>query len=623
MAIPNIEGTFRDFELHTVAGVNKAFTIMGNYVFTNPYEVLPYFIRIYEAAEALNYENGAWEGVYYLALLGFLTNNTEMYRIFSTRLEGVSLTQSGAKPWWYMLQAAIAREKGEPNETRELYRITYELAEEQGLALLEARARFNYAATFDSGKEKTPRLEALKGIKLDNLEDQLPGLAAHMYMQTAQALSNAAMHKQALAYIDSSIKLAQQALSPHGIAQCLIEKGLILIGAGQNDEAIAAFNVVHDVVEDGDLISLIPAGVNLTELYRVINNREKAWQILLQTEELIGTNEEFKYPKMVLESIKGALLAEEGKLDAAQPIVENTIPYLIEQHRLQELAAAYDTLCNIFKQRKDYQSALQTMEKIRAVEKEMAEERQAEQVADIEITNRMQEAEAERRRAEELRIEKERSENLLLNILPEEVAEELKQSGSAKAKLFNDVTVLFTDFKSFTIVSERLTPEELVNELHACFSGFDNIIDQYGLEKIKTVGDAYLAVSGLPVANKNHAANMVEAALAIRNFMIDRRKQLGNKTFEIRIGLHSGSVVAGIVGVKKFAYDIWGDTVNTAARMEQNGEAGKVNVSEATYDLVKHKFATEYRGELEAKNKGKLRMYFVEPKTTAHWEAFT
>ncbi|MBS1538745.1 MAG: tetratricopeptide repeat protein, partial [Bacteroidetes bacterium] len=208
--------------------------------------------------------------------------------------------------------------------------------------------------------------------------------------------------------------------------------------------------------------------------------------------------------------------------------------------------------------------------------------------------------------------EKQRSDSLLLNILPAEVAEELKNKGTADAKHFDNVTVLFTDFKAFTTVSEQLSPQELVDELHACFKAFDEICGKYNIEKIKTIGDAYLAVCGLPLANENHAENVVNAAQEIREFMEKRRQNLGEKTFEIRIGINSGSVVAGIVGVKKFAYDIWGDTVNTAARMEQNSEAGKINISETTYALVNKKFTCEYRGEIDAKNKGKLKMYFVE-----------
>jgi len=210
-----------------------------------------------------------------------------------------------------------------------------------------------------------------------------------------------------------------------------------------------------------------------------------------------------------------------------------------------------------------------------------------------------------------LSLEKQRSEALLLNILPFEVAEELKNKGTADAKHFDNVTVLFTDFVNFTQVSERMSPVLLVGELDTCFKAFDDIISKYSVEKIKTIGDAYLAVCGLPAADPEHAENAVRAAIEINAFIQDRIAKLGDSTFDIRIGIHSGSVVAGIVGAKKFAYDIWGDTVNTAARMEQNSKPGKINISATTYELVKDKFTCEYRGEIEAKGKGQLKMYYV------------
>lgn len=209
----------------------------------------------------------------------------------------------------------------------------------------------------------------------------------------------------------------------------------------------------------------------------------------------------------------------------------------------------------------------------------------------------------------ELMLEKKKSDDLLLNILPSEVAEELKLKGSSEARYFTDVTVLFTDFVNFTKVSEQLSPQELVSEIHDYFRVFDEIISSFGLEKIKTIGDAYLAVCGLPEPNENHAINAVKAAIAIRDYIAQKKEEGG--LFEIRIGLNSGPVVAGIVGVKKFAYDIWGDTVNTAARMEQNSEAGKINISGSTYELVKTDFECTNRGKIDAKNKGMIDMYFV------------
>ncbi len=212
----------------------------------------------------------------------------------------------------------------------------------------------------------------------------------------------------------------------------------------------------------------------------------------------------------------------------------------------------------------------------------------------------------------QLSVEKQRSEDLLLNILPAEVADELKNKGTAAARYFDNVTVMFTDFVNFTQAGERMSPQELIDELHTCFKTFDELITKYNIEKIKTIGDAYLAVSGLPIADAKHAENIVRCAIEINTFMRNRQQQLGDKTFEVRIGIHSGSVVAGIVGVKKFAYDIWGDTVNTAARIEENSASGKINISQTTYELVKDKFACTYRGNIVAKNKGELSMYFVE-----------
>ena len=211
--------------------------------------------------------------------------------------------------------------------------------------------------------------------------------------------------------------------------------------------------------------------------------------------------------------------------------------------------------------------------------------------------------------------EKKKSDELLLNILPAETAEELKQKGFAEARQIDEVTVLFTDFKGFTQLSERLTPKELVGEINECFSAFDHIMGKYGVEKIKTIGDSYMAAGGLPTINTTHAFDVVNAALAIQQFMHAHKAQKeseGKLYFEIRIGVHSGPLVAGIVGVKKFAYDIWGDTVNTASRMESSSEIGQVNISESTYEIVKDQFVCTHRGKIQAKGKGELDMYFVE-----------
>lgn len=210
--------------------------------------------------------------------------------------------------------------------------------------------------------------------------------------------------------------------------------------------------------------------------------------------------------------------------------------------------------------------------------------------------------------------EKEKSEGLLLNILPIAIAEELKLNGTSKPKLYDEVSVGFTDFSGFTMISEKLTPEMLVEKLDEIFYAFDLIIERHGLQRIKTIGDAYMFAAGVPEPLDDHAVRIVEAAIEMRDYIEQYNRELprNDPKWNIRIGVNTGPIVAGVIGIKKFAYDIWGDAVNLAARMESSGEVAKVNVSGSTYELIKGNFATEHRGKIAAKNKGEVDMYFVE-----------
>jgi class 3 adenylate cyclase len=216
---------------------------------------------------------------------------------------------------------------------------------------------------------------------------------------------------------------------------------------------------------------------------------------------------------------------------------------------------------------------------------------------------------------QKLREEKKRSDSLLLNILPEEIANELKQFGKSYARKHEEVTILFADIKGFSSIAENLSADELVTQLDECFRAFDKIVEKHGLEKIKTVGDAYVCACGLPKPVADHAVKTVGAALDMIEFIkgFGMTKKIQNlPAFEFRVGIHTGPVVTGVVGLKKFTYDIWGDAVNMAARMEQHGEAGRINVSGTTYQFIKDKFKCIHRGKIEAKNKGEVDMYFVE-----------
>lgn len=218
---------------------------------------------------------------------------------------------------------------------------------------------------------------------------------------------------------------------------------------------------------------------------------------------------------------------------------------------------------------------------------------------------------AERKKNEDLH---QQSEKLLLNILPGAIAEELKVSGKAEPQLYESATVLFTDFVGFTGIAEKLSPKELVGELDRCFSYFDSVAEKYGLEKLKTIGDSYMAAGGIPVANTTHPFDCALAALEIQSFMSQMREIKVNQNlpyWELRLGMHTGPLVAGVVGDKKFAYDVWGDTVNTASRLESSGEAGEINISRQLFEQIKFLFDCEFRGKVHAKNKGEIEMYFL------------
>lgn len=207
--------------------------------------------------------------------------------------------------------------------------------------------------------------------------------------------------------------------------------------------------------------------------------------------------------------------------------------------------------------------------------------------------------------------EKRKSEELLLNIFPKQVADELKISGIATAKRYEQVTILFTDFQDFTSLASSISPTKLMEELNDIYSHFDDIMEGFRIEKIVTIGDAYFAACGVPEDNNDHAFQCIEAVKKMFAYLHARNK-VNEIQWVMRAGIHTGPVIAGVVGKKKYSYDLFGDTVNTASRMQSHGEVGKINISETTYALVREKYICHPRGQIPAKGKGELNMYFVE-----------
>lgn len=367
---------------------------------------------------------------------------------------------------------------------------------------------------------------------------------------------------------------------------------------------------------------------NIGNEYKLLNNIDKSLEYYRRTIEIA---EEIKNKKLYMLSSTNIaeLNIQLGRYERATARLSKALKVAKEVGAKEQLMTIYKQYSVLYEKQEKWKNFSKYFKKYHELEKELKSEELQKKAAQYELQKEIElkdkEAEIERLKNVELKkaydeievrnklieMEKIKSEKLLLNILPREVADELKEKGTTKARHYDNVTVMFTDFKDFTKLTERLSPQELVDELHNCFIAFDLIMDRYKLEKIKVIGDAYMAVSGLPVPDDQHAEKMIRAAIEISEFIKKRRLNLGDKTFEIRIGIHSGSVVAGVVGMKKFTYDIWGDTVNIAARVEQHCEPGKINISANTYELIKNKFNCTYRGKINVKNKGQVEMYYV------------
>lgn len=468
---------------------------------------------------------------------------------------------------------------------------------------------------------------------------------------------------KALDYFKRSLAIDEELDNPLGIATTLSNIGSVYFDQHKYDEAREKFEKSMAISQEiGDDEGVAYCLNSLGLLYKELGNLPKAIQLINQCLEISNQIENLNLSCAALRNLAN-IYAEQKQPQKAVAACLKSLEIAREIGSIMEQKLACECLYNNYKEMGKGVEALEYHELMLLLTDSLGKEntsRQLQQmefqkamlqdsIANAEEKRKIQEAHDEeirkknntrriaymaggvllliaaglysrlryvRKSKAALQIEKDRSENLLLNILPEEIAQELKEKGEASARDYDAVSIMFTDFKGFTETSAKLSAGELVNEINHCFRGFDQIIEKYGIEKIKTIGDAYMAAGGLPVPSENSIKNTVLAALEMQQFIADRKKQneiAGKAAFEMRVGIHTGPVVAGIVGVKKFQYDIWGDTVNTASRVESNGEPGRVNISHNTYHYLKDDpdLVFESRGKIAAKGKGEMEMYFV------------
>ena len=507
------------------------------------------------------------------------------------------------------------------------------------------------AVYFNQGDDAKSLELHLQSLKLsEEINDTLRVLTSLTNIG-AIYLNKPATYKRALEYFLRSYELSKAINDKYSVGTSTANLGEIYYKLGDNAKALFY------------LRQSVKAYAGTEDLPYSLNYIGRVYSRQKQYDKAIKTHlEAFEFSKKLETRLDmtQSLVAlaqsyfEKGEISAAIAAYQRSLEYGIPLNAATETKDAYEGLSKAYAQNHDYSNAfkyqnlllaikdtiynLETDKKLGTLQFTFDLEKKESQINLLSKDKQIQQQEIRRQKLvrngfiggfaivllfagvflkQRIRIakEKRRSDELMLNILPAETAEELKSTGTAKAQSFEQVSVLFTDFRNFTQASENLTPQDLVAEINYCYSEFDRIVTKYGIEKIKTIGDSYMCAGGLPAKNDTHPFDIISAGLEMVSFIKNnkmQRLQEGKPFFELRIGIHTGPVVAGVVGTKKFAYDIWGDTVNTASRMESSGETGKVNISGGTYELVKDKFRCTYRGRLEAKNKGLIDMYFVE-----------
>ncbi|HEY0976724.1 MAG TPA: adenylate/guanylate cyclase domain-containing protein [Flavobacteriales bacterium] len=486
-------------------------------------------------------------------------------------------------------------ELGQLDKALENYRLGSRISEEIDSDKGRAQAFVNLGNThMQLGALDTALHEFQEGAKLyKQLGRKLElGIAFNNMGRTLGLLGDT---RQAFAYLDSATTLLSAVGSMRQLARTHVNRGNLLLDRHRYAEAVRECEAGNRIAEENGLLL----------------QRKECLQCLDHAYESLGDHRRAHAAQKAFIAVNDSLI----HLNNGKEVTRLEVTRAFQERMLA------DSLTNV---RQRYEERL-------AYQGQIAREREQRNillfvgigvlVLSVGLWNRLRSI---RRSRAAIQREKDRSDDLLHNILPVEVAAELKDKGSAEARHFEEVTILFTDFKGFTGIAEKLSPSALVTEIDTCFKAFDTIMAQHRVEKIKTIGDAYMAAGGVPQPRKGSAVDVVLAALDMQDFMQQRRHEreaIGAPAFSMRVGIHTGPVVAGIVGLRKFQYDIWGDAVNIASRMESSGEPGRVNISAATHHLVKD--AGKVNGEWKSANGANLEAGISHsPFTNSHSLAF-
>lgn len=557
------------------------------------------------------YQADSLEGVDKLELLRSLSFNesADYQKALEYAEELINLSKPVGNYFYlsqgYFHRGNVKRLLGDLEEALRAFFTSSEIAKRENLISLEGSS---YGAIADiyaiSDNFTSAKLYYDKAIA--TLEDSEYKIAlASMILNAGDALLNNSQYDSALVYFNRSGTLFNEVDYPIGKAYNLGNIGMVYANLGQTDVAEENIRAAIQILEEsGDYYPISVYLISMSDIYHRKNRYDIALQYAQRSLEIA---QQYRLKDQISSAnLKLSELHEDlNNLDASLKYFRDHIAYRDSVNNIQSVQAMADL-------RTKYEVSQ------KQIEVDLLEEQKENQrnllislviilsLLTILIVTLIRYYRINAR-------ERKRSETLLLNILPAVIAEELKQKGKVDAVKFDQVTVLFTDFVQFTEFAEQINPSKLVKSIDYYFRGFDEITTKYGLEKIKTIGDSYMCACGLPSENPSHAKNVVLAAAEMID-LVNRQLPLKEdlQHFEIRIGVHTGPVIAGIVGIKKWQYDIWGDTVNIASRMESSAEPGRINLSETTYQEIKDQFTCQFRGELEVKNHRPIRMYFLE-----------